>query len=231
MGNEASKTRDTWNSEFRQILAGKGLDIGAGADPIAPTAQVFDLQHGDAARIDEFLNDSYDYVFSSHCLEHMRDPTDALRRWWSLVRPGGHLILIVPEETLYEQGFWPSIFNDDHKATFRLVEQTWSPVSFRVQDLVAELEGVASQEITIQNHGYVEWGPPRPVFPRSVPRVRLWLFKKVRKFMASIKQYPDWRFLIRLGVPVDQTAFGALAQLQIVLRKKEIGRASCRERV
>lgn len=221
MGNEASKTRDTWTPQFKQILAGNGLDIGAGADPISPTARVFDLQDGDAGRIDEFLSDSYDYVFSSHCLEHMSNPPDALRRWWSLVRPGGHLILIVPEETLYEQGFWPSIFNDDHKATFRLVERTWSPVSFRIQDLIAGLDDVLSQDVVIQNRGYVQREPLDLVSVRPVPRIRLWLFKKLRKLMASFNQYPDWRFLSRLGVPVDQTAYGALAQIQVVLRKRD----------
>ena len=220
MGNEASKTRDTWSSEFRQILAGKGLDIGAGADPIAPTAQVFDLQHGDAGRIDEFLNDSYDYVFSSHCLEHMQNPPDALRRWWSLVRPGGHLILIVPEETLYEQGFWPSLFNDDHKATFRMVEQTWSPVSFRIQDLIDGLDGVNSQDVILQDIGYRAGLLPKFSAPRSVPRLRLWSFKKLRKLLAVFSLQPDWRFLSRFGVPVDQTAHGALAQIQVALQRK-----------
>lgn len=221
MGNEASKTRDIWTSQVSQILTGKGLDIGAGADLISPTARAFDLQDGDAGRIDETLEDSYDYVFSSHCLEHMSNPPDALRRWWTLVRPGGHLILIVPEETLYEQGFWPSIFNDDHKATFRLVEKTWSPVSFSVQDLVAGLQGVMSQDIVVQNHGYRQREELKVDSVRSVPRLRLWLFKKLRKLTAGFNGYPDWRFLTRLGVPVDQTAFGALAQIQIVLRKKE----------
>lgn len=221
MGNEASKTRDTWSPEFKKILTGKGLDIGAGADLIWPTARSFDMQDGDAGRIDEFLSDSYDYVFSSHCLEHMSNPPDALRRWWSLVRPGGYLILIVPEETLYEQGFWPSIFNEDHKVTFRLIEQTWSPASFRIQDLVAGLKDVVKQDIVIQSDGYLLTGMPKIVSVRAVPRIRLWLFKKLRKFVAALNGHPDWRFLIGLGVPVDQTAFGALAQIQVVLRKKD----------
>jgi hypothetical protein len=31
---------------------------------------------------------------------------------------------------------------------------------------------------------------------------------------------PDWRLLIPFGIPVDQTAYGGLAQIQIVARKK-----------
>lgn len=220
MGNEASKTRESWGPKLKQILTGEGLDIGAGDDPIAPTARIFDLQDGDAGQIDKFLSGSYDYVFSSHCLEHLVDPPDAIRRWWSLVRPGGHLIVIVPEETLYEQGFWPSIFNDDHKATFRIIESTWSPVSFRIQDLVAGLDGVLHQEVLLQNQGYFQGHIPKVEAIRPVPRLRLWIFKKLRKFFATLNKRPDWRFMSYFGVPIDQTAYGALAQIQIFLQKK-----------
>lgn len=220
MGNEATKTRETWGPEIIQILSGKGLDIGAGADPIAPTARVFDLQHGDAGRIDEYVDELFDYVFSSHCLEHMHDPPDALRRWWGLVRPGGHLILIVPEETLYEQGFWPSIFNEDHKATFRLTLETWSPVSFQVQGLVDSLDGVASQSLLVQDEGLNYRYLRKATEPQSPPRVRLWLFKKLRQLTSVFGTGLDWRFMSLLGIPVDQTAYGALAQIQVVLQKK-----------
>ena len=45
---------------------------------------------------------------------------EALSQWWSLVKTNGYMIIVVPHEDLYEQGIWPSIFNIDHKATFRL---------------------------------------------------------------------------------------------------------------
>ena len=53
-------------------------------------------------------NRPFDFVFSSHCLEHMQDPVKcpSLRDWWQLVRPGGVLIVIVPDEDLYEQGIF-----------------------------------------------------------------------------------------------------------------------------
>jgi SAM-dependent methyltransferase len=38
----------------------------------------------------------YDFVLSSHTLEHTADPLRALSGWKSLLRPGGTLILIVP---------------------------------------------------------------------------------------------------------------------------------------
>lgn len=40
---------------------------------------------------------SYDFLLSSHCLEHVANPLAALREWRRVVRPGGHLVLILPD--------------------------------------------------------------------------------------------------------------------------------------
>ena len=56
----------------------------------------------------------------------MRDPRSAIAQWWGLVKPGGVLFVIVPDEDLYEQGFWPSRFNCDHKWTFTIAKHVKS---------------------------------------------------------------------------------------------------------
>ena len=38
----------------------------------------------------------YDYIFSSHCLEHLRDPVSALENWKSHIKDGGVLFLYLP---------------------------------------------------------------------------------------------------------------------------------------
>jgi SAM-dependent methyltransferase len=63
---------------------------------------------------------AFDFVYSSHCLEHLEDVPCALRNWVRLVKPGGWLYIIVPDYVLYERLSWPSRFNSDHKATFSL---------------------------------------------------------------------------------------------------------------
>jgi hypothetical protein len=50
----------------------------------------------------------------------MNDPAAALSEWWQLVAPKGHLIVMIPDEALYEQGYWPSLFNPDRKCAFSL---------------------------------------------------------------------------------------------------------------
>jgi SAM-dependent methyltransferase len=41
-------------------------------------------------------NQSYDFVLSSHNLEHFANPVKALHEWRRITRPGGSLILVVP---------------------------------------------------------------------------------------------------------------------------------------
>lgn len=50
---------------------------------------------GEAGHI-EAADDSYDAVLASHVLEHLANPLGALAEWQRVVRPGGHLALIVP---------------------------------------------------------------------------------------------------------------------------------------
>ena len=38
----------------------------------------------------------WDYVFSSHCLEHLPNYVEALLHWKSRIRPGGTLFLYLP---------------------------------------------------------------------------------------------------------------------------------------
>lgn len=131
-------------------LVGNGIDIGGGADSIALYASLFprmgivtvyDWAQGDAQYLRNVQDGSFDFVYSAHCLEHMVDPHIALRNWLRVVRPGGHLVITVPDEDMYEQGVWPSTFNHDHKHTFAMYKRTsWSPVSVNVLDLLREFD-------------------------------------------------------------------------------------------
>src|SRR5437660_6896423 len=113
MADEARKTNALRGPAFiERYLSGRVIDIGAGNDLVAPHAERFDIDDGDANLITRHrAAGAYDAVHSSHCLEHMHDPAAALAEWWALVKPGGYLIVVVPHEDLYEQGIWPSIFN------------------------------------------------------------------------------------------------------------------------
>ncbi len=140
-------------------FVGDGLDIGGKPDPLALYTEVFcrmgdvrtwDLEDGDAQLLESVAEESYDFVHSSHCLEHLHDPVEGLRNWFRVLRQGGHLIVTVPDEDLYEQGVFPSTFNSDHKWTFTLwKDQSWSPCSMNILDLVVCL-GPAAQPVRLE---------------------------------------------------------------------------------
>jgi len=136
------------NRYVTRYFVGHGVDIGAGPDVLAQYAEQFplmrscrawDLKDGDAQLLASIANDSLDFAHSSHCLEHMRDPREALTHWLRILKPGGHLIVTVPDEDLYEQGVFPSTFNGDHKWTFTMHKVTsWSPRSVNLMTLLAQ---------------------------------------------------------------------------------------------
>ena len=53
----------------------------------------------DATAITSCQTATYDFLFASHSLEHIANPLKALKEWIRVVKPGGHLILILPEKT------------------------------------------------------------------------------------------------------------------------------------
>jgi len=157
MSDESSKTRAVRSPAFyKKFFQGRVIDIGGGNDPVVETAEVFDLSDGDAQNILQHrARESYDTVHSSHCLEHMKHVPNAIAQWWTLVKEGGHMIVVVPHEDLYEQGIWPSVFNADHKATFRINQnKSWSPVSYNIIELASILPNAKIIESEIHDLHY-----------------------------------------------------------------------------
>lgn len=118
---------------WRALFCGRGVDIGAGDDPVPlPECQPFDREHGDANHILNTLSPaSFDWLHSSQCLEHVNDPQAVFRQWVQLVKPGGHIIITVPSWELYEGMRWPSRWNPEHKSTWSLW-QKGSPARWHV---------------------------------------------------------------------------------------------------
>lgn len=132
-----------------RYLVGDGIDIGAGNDPLGVYGEFFPLMKscrgwdwpdGDAQEMATIADASFDFAHSSHCLEHMQDPRVALNNWLRIVKPGGHLVCLVPDEDLYEQGRFPSTFNSDHKHTFTIYKKSsWSSTSINLLTLLSSV--------------------------------------------------------------------------------------------
>jgi len=124
-GNESAKIK----YQVVPFTRGRGLDLGCGPYKAFPHfIGVDNGHHGDqfgwemkpdvmietCASLDMFASNSMDFVFSSHLLEHMEDLHMALAEWWRVIKTGGHLVLYLPDDSLYpkcgEDGA-----NPDHK--------------------------------------------------------------------------------------------------------------------
>ena len=142
MTNETTKARLRRLPDARfvdQYFVGVGIDIGCGDDSLGNHKDTYtnitevkpwDLPDGDAQLMAGVEDNTYDFVHSSHCLEHMRDPFEAFGNWIRICKPQGYIVVTIPEEDLYEQGVWPSTFNHDHKTSWTIAKtESWSPVS------------------------------------------------------------------------------------------------------
>jgi SAM-dependent methyltransferase len=223
---EASKTNLYRNASFfEKYLSGKVLDIGAGDDLVCANAVGFDMEDGDANFLNKYFSaESFDAVHSSHSLEHMSDPVRALDNWWPLVKPGGYLVLVVPDEDLYEQCIWPSVFNHDHKFTFRLDKsESWSPVSFDIRKLCEALPRAEVVSAVVQDFNYdhslifPSHLEPKPKYSWRTKRL-FSLMKRLPLFgQEAVKNYKIK--LIKEGHPFDQSTYDACCQIEVILRK------------
>jgi len=53
----------------------------------------------DAVDITSIQNETYDFCFSSHSLEHIANPMKAIGEWLRILKDDGHIIIIVPEKS------------------------------------------------------------------------------------------------------------------------------------
>lgn len=148
VGEESSKTYDQkiHNGFFDQYMSGKGLELGykgylQGIVPILETAIGVDLDYpGYDGKTLPFADESQDFVYNSHTLEHIDDYKQAIKEWFRVTKTGGHIIIVVPHQFLYEKkSEKPSRWNGDHKRYYTPalllleIEQSLIPNTYRVR--------------------------------------------------------------------------------------------------
>ncbi len=105
---KAKKRRDK-EGFFELYCKGKGVDIGYGGDLLSPNCFGWDIEDGDAHYLEKISNEEFNFLYSSHLLEHLDDVNVTIKNWW------------LPERDLYEKKkTLPSRFSLDHKHFFKL---------------------------------------------------------------------------------------------------------------
>ena len=168
MSNETTKARlrRMADSKFvTQYFVGNGIDIGCGDDSLGEHRDTYtnivdvkpwDLPDGDAQYMEGVADNTYDFVHSSHCLEHLHNPYQGFANWVRICKPGGYIVVTIPDEDLYEQGVWPSTFNNDHKTTWTISkESSWSPVSINLKAFLEMYDKwVTVEKIELIDHNF-----------------------------------------------------------------------------
>lgn len=127
---------------------GNGLDIGCGKWPF-PGATPIDITLGHDAMA--LPAGEYDYIVSSHALEHLADPVGALEHWKTRLRSGGCLFLYLPDAAAMP--YWRPTRNRKHL-------HMWSP--FEMADMFGELgfiDVIRSERDLAWSFSVVGWKP------------------------------------------------------------------------
>ena len=100
----------------KHVCKGKGYDIGCMKEEWSfPGSTPIDLSFNDGYHAMNLPELNIDYIFSSHCLEHIDNWVDAMDYWYDALREGGTLFLYLPH---YEQEYWKPWNNKKHKNIF-----------------------------------------------------------------------------------------------------------------
>ncbi len=100
----------------QHFCIGKGYDIGCmKVDWAYPGSIPIDLSFNDPWDANHLPDGQVDYMFSSHCLEHVPDWAGTLLYWTEKIRSGGTLFLYLPH---YDQKYWRPWNNRKHLHTF-----------------------------------------------------------------------------------------------------------------
>ena len=197
MGNETTKAnkrrKGAWL--FNKVFSGKGIDIGGGKDclkkedfPNIISVDYFDKLQGDAQDILSFRDIlAYDFVYSSHCLEHLPNISLALNQWWLMLKYNGYLILSLPDEDLYEQGRFQarSRWSREHKHSFTIYKnKSWCHWSINILDMIKELKDCQIIHISLVDTDYdysIPWGSKDQSMPGAEVSIEV-ILRKVKDY-------------------------------------------------
>lgn len=126
--SETAKVREM--PHVMQHIRGRVLDYGCGGDKINSKAIGLDGRdmpgvnlicadlEDPTEEIARVLIHSFDTVYSSHFLEHCREPFNVVSMWYQFLMPGGTLVLYLPDGRHYSNEGNPEHMQDINHDNF-----------------------------------------------------------------------------------------------------------------
>lgn len=100
----------------KYFCKGYGYDIGFSKEEWKfPNARGIDLSLNDGYHANNLPDEIVDYIYSSHCLEHVDNWIETLEYWISKIKSNGILFLYLPD---FSQKYWRPWNNKKHKHCF-----------------------------------------------------------------------------------------------------------------
>ncbi len=108
-----------YQSLTQPFCVGCGLDVASGGYPVVPWAWQLDLPEDEynyynsnqptrgpiqlRGKADALpvASGTLDFLYSSHLLEDFEDWRPLLREWLRVLKPGGHLVILIPDRELW----------------------------------------------------------------------------------------------------------------------------------
>jgi predicted SAM-dependent methyltransferase len=100
----------------KQVCNGEGYDIGCMKKEWSfPGSIPIDTSFNDGYHATNLPQKNIDYIFSSHCLEHITNWVETMDYWYETLKNGGVLFLYLPD---YSQVYWRPWNNRKHANIF-----------------------------------------------------------------------------------------------------------------
>lgn len=101
----------------KHFCNGIGVDVGCMKKEWAfPNSILVDISFNDGYHALNLPQKNLDYIYSSHCLEHITNWVEVLEYWHSCLKDGGVIFLYLPA---YSQEYWRPWNNRKHMNIFK----------------------------------------------------------------------------------------------------------------
>jgi SAM-dependent methyltransferase len=87
-------------------------------------------------------------------VEHLSSPRKAIKRWYEVLQPGGHLIIIAPHRDLYEQKKMLPSYNPEHMRFWLPDEEDLPCTKSLEKEVLAAIPDADILSLRVLDEGY-----------------------------------------------------------------------------